>query len=54
MRKWQTFLTKFAVLLVTVSGELPFPDGLDLRGTSAALRYSPSRFRRVARLSVDD
>jgi amidase len=44
MRKWQTFLTKFAVLLVTVSGELPFPDGLDLPGTSACQRVGTRSF----------
>ena len=31
-REWQVFLAKYAVLLVPVSGELPFPDGLDLQG----------------------
>jgi len=31
-RQWQIFLTKYAVLLIPVSGELPFPDGLDLQG----------------------
>src|SRR5476649_1497955 len=28
-REWQLFFEKYAVLLMPVSGELPFPDGLD-------------------------
>ena len=44
MREWHTFLTKFAVLLVPVSGELPFPDGLDLQGTSAFQRVWDAQF----------
>ena len=38
-RKWQTFFVDYAVLLVPVSGELPFPDDLDRQG--------PEGFRRV-------
>jgi amidase len=38
-RKWQTFFVDYAVLLVPVSGELPFPDDLD--------RHGPEGFRRV-------
>jgi amidase len=30
-REWQTLFETYAVLLMPVSGELPFPDGLDLR-----------------------
>src|SRR5262249_40001383 len=30
VRRWQLFLKKYAVLLMPVSAELPFPDGLDL------------------------
>jgi amidase len=30
-RQWQSFLNQYAVLLVPVSGERPFPDGLDLQ-----------------------
>jgi amidase len=29
-REWQAFFESYAVLLMPVSGELPFPDGLDL------------------------
>jgi amidase len=31
-RKWQLFFADYAVLLVPVSGELPFPDDLDRQG----------------------
>jgi len=37
-RQWQLFLSNYAVLLVPVSGELPFPDGLDLQGDSGFKR----------------
>jgi len=32
MRQWRLFLAKYPVLLLPVSAELPFPDGLDLQG----------------------
>ncbi|WP_394844852.1 amidase family protein [Pendulispora brunnea] len=31
-RQWRLFLTRYPVLLLPVSGELPFPDDLDLKG----------------------
>jgi amidase len=31
VRDWQLFLQTYAVVLMPVSGELPFPDGLDLK-----------------------
>lgn len=31
-REWQQFFTRYPVLLVPVSAELPFPDALDLQG----------------------
>jgi hypothetical protein len=34
-RQWQLFLNRCAVLLIPVSAELPFPDGLDLQGDAA-------------------
>jgi amidase len=37
-RQWQVFLAKYAVLLVPVSGELPFPDELDLQGEAGFQR----------------
>ena len=43
-RQWQLFLNKFAVLLIPVSAELPFPDGLDLQGAAAFQRVWDSQF----------
>lgn len=40
VREWQLFLEQYPVLLCPVSGELPFPDQLDVE--------SPAAFRRVA------
>jgi amidase len=37
-RKWRMFLANYAVLLLPVSGELPFPDGLDLQGEAGFQR----------------
>ncbi|HEV7600324.1 MAG TPA: amidase family protein [Bradyrhizobium sp.] len=37
-REWQLFLETYAVLLMPVSGELPFPDGLDLRDGASFAR----------------
>jgi amidase len=34
-RMWQLFLDKYPVLLLPVSGELPFEDQLDLKGDEA-------------------
>jgi amidase len=31
-REWQVFFARYPVLLLPVSAELPFPDGLDLQG----------------------
>ena len=44
VRQWQPFLAKFAVLLVPVSGELPFADGLDLQGASGFQRVWDAQF----------
>jgi amidase len=38
-RHWRQFLTQYPVLLLPVSGELPFPDNLDMQG--------PEGFQRV-------
>jgi amidase len=43
-RQWQLFLDKYAVLLMPVSAELPFPDGLDLQGNAAFRRVWDSQF----------
>jgi amidase len=37
-REWRLFFTKYPVLLLPVSGELPFPDGLDLQGEAGFRR----------------
>jgi amidase len=37
-REWQLFFENYAVLLMPVSGELPFPDGLDLRDDASFAR----------------
>jgi amidase len=34
-REWQMFFARYPVLLLPVSGELPFPDELDLQGNAA-------------------
>lgn len=43
-RQWQLFLNRYAVLLIPVSAELPFPDGLDLQGNAAFQRVWDSQF----------
>jgi Asp-tRNA(Asn)/Glu-tRNA(Gln) amidotransferase A subunit family amidase len=43
-RQWQLFLNKYAVLLIPVSAELPFPDGLDLQGNAAFQRVWDAQF----------
>ena len=37
-REWRLFLTRYAVLLLPVSGELPFADDLDLQGAAGFQR----------------
>jgi amidase len=37
-RQWRLFLARYPVLLLPVSGELPFPDGLDLQGAAGFQR----------------
>ncbi|HTO70445.1 MAG TPA: amidase family protein [Myxococcota bacterium] len=43
-RQWRLFLAQYAVLLVPVSSELPFPDGLDLQGEAAFRRVWDAQF----------
>jgi amidase len=43
-RAWQQFLDKYAVLLMPVSAELPFPDGLDQQGREAFQRVWDAQF----------
>jgi amidase len=38
VREWQLFFETYAVLLMPVSGELPFPDGLDRRDEASFAR----------------
>jgi amidase len=44
VRQWQLFLSSYAVVLIPVSAELPFPDELDLQGTAAFQRVWESQF----------
>jgi len=43
-RQWQLFLNRYAVLLIPVSAELPFPDQLDLQGDAAFQRVWDAQF----------
>ena len=38
VREWTRFLAEYPLLLAPVSGELPFPDGLDMQGPAAFAR----------------
>lgn len=38
VRQWALFLEKYPVLLLPVSAELPFPDGLDMQGATGYAR----------------
>jgi len=44
VREWQVFLNGYAVLVIPVSAELPFPDGLDLQGAESFQRVWGSQF----------
>jgi len=44
IRQWQVFLNGYAVLLIPVSAELPFPDGLDMQGAESFQRVWDSQF----------
>jgi amidase len=44
VRQWQLFLNRYAVLLIPVSAELPFPDQLDLQSNEAFQRVWDSQF----------
>ena len=43
-REWLFFLAKYSVLLLPVSAELPFPDGLDLQGEAGFQRVWDAQF----------
>lgn len=47
-REWQVFFARFAVLLLPVSGELPFPDQLDLRDDESFRRVWRAQMPQVA------
>lgn len=46
-REWQLFLQKYAVVLMPVSGELPFPDGLDVRDDASFKRVWQAQMPQV-------
>lgn len=47
-RQWLQFLEKFAVVLTPVSGELPFPDGLDVRDDASFARVWRAQLPQIA------
>lgn len=47
LRIWQQFLTEYPVLLLPVSAELPFPDGLDLQGDAAYKRVWTAQMTQI-------
>lgn len=47
-RDWLQFLEKYAVLLTPVSGELPFPDGLDTRDDASFARVWRAQLPQIA------
>ena len=44
VRKWQMFLTQYAVVVIPVSAELAFPDNLDLQGSEGFERVWEAQF----------
>jgi amidase len=47
-REWQSFFATYAVLLLPVSGELPFPDQFDLRDDESFRRVWRAQMPQVA------
>jgi amidase len=47
LRMWQQFLTDYPVVLLPVSAELPFADGLDLQGDAAYARVWAAQMTQV-------
>jgi amidase len=47
-REWQLFFETYAVLLMPVSGELPFPDGLDMRDEASFARVWRAQLAQIA------
>lgn len=47
LRMWQQFLSTYPVLLLPVSAELPFPDGLDLQGDASYARVWSAQMTQI-------
>jgi amidase len=47
LRLWQLFLADYPVLLIPVSAELPFPDGLDLQGEASYNRVWTAQMTQI-------
>jgi amidase len=47
LRMWQLFLAEYPVLLLPVSAELPFPDGLDLQGEASYRRVWAAQMTQI-------
>jgi len=47
-RQWLEFLEKYAVLLIPVSAELPFPDGLDCKDAASFARVWRAQLTQIA------
>jgi amidase len=47
-REWLQFLDTYSVLLMPVSGELPFPDGLDMRDEASFARVWRAQLTQIA------
>ncbi|SHG10482.1 amidase family protein [Bradyrhizobium erythrophlei] len=47
-REWLQFFETYAVLLMPVSGELPFPDGLDMRDEASFARVWRAQLTQIA------
>ena len=47
-REWLQFFESYSVLLIPVSGELPFPDGLDMRDEASFARVWRAQLTQIA------
>jgi amidase len=47
LRMWQQFLVEYPVLLLPISAELPFPDGLDLQGDASYARVWAAQMTQI-------
>lgn len=47
LRQWRLFLADYPVLLLPVSAELPFPDGLDLQGEASYARVWTAQMTQI-------